>query len=162
MSESFTTKQVAEHNTVDNGLYIIVDSNVYKMDTFVDEHPGGAKILKRVGGKDASKQFWKVRRTITSRVHNKVEVLIQRTVPQRERTEEVWTKAEGWDGQGGGKAIGMKSAFTLFLCDVCMFHTVRLHHRLTRAILGALGCCVTVRHNTGSPGHWFINMDVTR
>ena len=60
MSESFTTKQVAEHNTVDNGLYIIIDSNVYKMDTFVDEHPGGAKILKRVGGKDASKQFWKV------------------------------------------------------------------------------------------------------
>ncbi|KAF2115169.1 cytochrome b5-like heme/steroid binding domain-containing protein [Lophiotrema nucula] len=59
MSDSFTAKQVAEHNTVDNGLYIIIDSNVYKMDNFVDEHPGGAKILKRVGGKDASKQFWK-------------------------------------------------------------------------------------------------------
>ncbi|KNG50662.1 cytochrome b5 [Stemphylium lycopersici] len=59
MSESLTTKQVAEHNTVEKGLYIIVDNDVYKMDTFVDEHPGGAKILKRVGGKDASKQFWK-------------------------------------------------------------------------------------------------------
>ncbi|KAF1963574.1 cytochrome b5 [Byssothecium circinans] len=59
MSDSFTAKQVAEHNTVENGLYIIIDGSVYKMDTFVDEHPGGAKILKRVGGKDASKQFWK-------------------------------------------------------------------------------------------------------
>ncbi|KAH4006450.1 hypothetical protein HBI56_033520 [Parastagonospora nodorum] len=59
MSESLTTNQVAEHASVDKGLYIIIDSDVYKMDTFVDEHPGGAKILKRVGGKDASKQFWK-------------------------------------------------------------------------------------------------------
>lgn len=60
MSEQLTTKQVAEHNTVEKGLYIIVDQGVYKLDSFVDEHPGGAKILKRVGGKDASKQFWKV------------------------------------------------------------------------------------------------------
>ncbi|KAH7091230.1 cytochrome b5-like heme/steroid binding domain-containing protein [Paraphoma chrysanthemicola] len=59
MSESLTTKQVAEHASVEKGLYIIIDNSVYKMDTFVDEHPGGAKILKRVGGKDASKQFWK-------------------------------------------------------------------------------------------------------
>lgn len=60
MSESLTAKQVAEHNTVDNGLYVIIDADVYKLDGFVDEHPGGAKILKRMGGKDASKQFWKV------------------------------------------------------------------------------------------------------
>lgn len=65
MSELFTPKQVAEHASVEKGLYIIVDQGVYKLDSFVDEHPGGAKILKRVGGKDASKQFWKVRDTYT-------------------------------------------------------------------------------------------------
>ena len=60
MSKQFSAKDVGEHNTVDKGLYVIIDSNVYEMGAFVDEHPGGAKILKRVGGKDASKQFWKV------------------------------------------------------------------------------------------------------
>lgn len=60
MSKAISAKEVKDHNTVDNGLYIIIDNGVYEMAGFVDEHPGGAKILKRVGGKDASKQFWKV------------------------------------------------------------------------------------------------------
>ena len=30
-----------------------------RISDFLEEHPGGAKILKRMGGKDASKQFWK-------------------------------------------------------------------------------------------------------
>jgi cytochrome b involved in lipid metabolism len=61
MSKQITANEVKEHATVEKGLYIIIDGDVYGMASFVDEHPGGAKILKRVGGKDASKQFWKVR-----------------------------------------------------------------------------------------------------
>ncbi|KAI5293074.1 hypothetical protein KEM52_005846 [Ascosphaera acerosa] len=55
----FTKADVAGHNKPDTGLYIIVDSGVYDVTAFVDEHPGGAKILKRMAGKDATKQFWK-------------------------------------------------------------------------------------------------------
>ncbi|KAL1958108.1 hypothetical protein VTO42DRAFT_5148 [Malbranchea cinnamomea] len=59
MSKTFTPAEVANHKTPEAGLYIIIDNAVYDVTKFVDEHPGGAKILKRVAGKDASKQFWK-------------------------------------------------------------------------------------------------------
>ena len=55
-------------SSVEQGLYIIIDNNVYQMDGFVEEHPGGQKILKRVGGKDASKQFWKVRNALAKTI----------------------------------------------------------------------------------------------
>ncbi|KXS96535.1 hypothetical protein AC578_5839 [Pseudocercospora eumusae] len=58
MSKSFSTADVAKHNKGDD-LYIIVDEDVYDLTKFQDEHPGGKKILQRVAGKDASKQFWK-------------------------------------------------------------------------------------------------------
>lgn len=58
MSKTFSTSDVAGHNKPDN-LYIIVDSDVYDLTKFQDDHPGGKKILQRVAGKDASKQFWK-------------------------------------------------------------------------------------------------------
>jgi len=59
MSKSFSVADVAGHKDADSGMYIIVDENVYDVTAFVNEHPGGAKILKRVAGKDATKQFWK-------------------------------------------------------------------------------------------------------
>ncbi|QSZ32005.1 hypothetical protein DSL72_001574 [Monilinia vaccinii-corymbosi] len=58
MSKTFSQSDVASHNKPDD-LYIIVDGDVYDLTKFQDDHPGGKKILTRVAGKDASKQFWK-------------------------------------------------------------------------------------------------------
>lgn len=58
MSKTFTQSDVASHNKSDS-LWITVDGDVYDLTKFQDEHPGGKKILTRVAGKDASKQFWK-------------------------------------------------------------------------------------------------------
>ncbi|KAI1654353.1 acyl-CoA dehydrogenase NM domain-like protein [Daldinia decipiens] len=58
MSKTFSKSDVASHNKGDS-LWIVVDDDVYDLTKFQDEHPGGKKILTRVAGKDASKQFWK-------------------------------------------------------------------------------------------------------
>jgi len=56
MSKTITESEVSSHNSLEKGMYIIVDDGVYDVTNFVDEHPGGAKILKRVAGKNATKQ----------------------------------------------------------------------------------------------------------
>ncbi|TGZ76331.1 acyl-CoA dehydrogenase NM domain-like protein [Ascodesmis nigricans] len=58
MSKTFKEAEVATHKSADS-LWIIVDGGVYDVTKFADEHPGGKKILQRVGGKDASTPFWK-------------------------------------------------------------------------------------------------------
>lgn len=58
MSKTFSQDEVASHNKA-SSLWIVIDGNVYDLTKFQDEHPGGKKILQRVAGKDASKQFWK-------------------------------------------------------------------------------------------------------
>lgn len=58
MAKRFSTADVASHKTASD-LWIIVDEDVYDLTSFQDDHPGGKKILQRVAGKDASKQFWK-------------------------------------------------------------------------------------------------------
>ncbi|KAL1879151.1 hypothetical protein Daus18300_001730 [Diaporthe australafricana] len=58
MSRTFSTDDVASHNTPDS-LWIIIDQSVYDVTKFQKDHPGGKKILQKFAGKDVSKQFRK-------------------------------------------------------------------------------------------------------
>jgi cytochrome b involved in lipid metabolism len=59
MSKSFTTAEVAKHKDDAEGYWLIIENDVYDISTFMEEHPGGPKILKRYAGKNATKPFWK-------------------------------------------------------------------------------------------------------
>ncbi|PHH73445.1 hypothetical protein CDD83_4750 [Cordyceps sp. RAO-2017] len=59
MAEKYTAAEVGKHRDDANGYWIIVENDVYDLTKFMDEHPGGSKILKRFAGKNATKAFWK-------------------------------------------------------------------------------------------------------
>lgn len=135
MSKSISANEVKDHNIVEKGLYIIIDNGVYEMAGFVDEHPGGAKILKRVGGKDASKQFWKVYTFFSAHTLRdwKMAVLVRlltwcTTVSQRISTQEVPRPAEDWRSQGGSQTIDdAANVYMCLRCPIGRFTSMRLH-----------------------------------
>lgn len=61
MAKQFTREEVAKHNTAES-LWIIIDSDVYNLTSFLDLHPGGAHLLLDLGGKDATQDFYALHR----------------------------------------------------------------------------------------------------
>lgn len=58
---------LSQHKSKDS-LWIAVDGKVYDITKFQDRHPGGAKILNKVGGTDATKHFVKFHPTDVLRI----------------------------------------------------------------------------------------------
>ena len=53
---SYSLQEVANHNTKDD-CWLVINDEVYDVTEFMDEHPGGASMLKMVAGKDATLHF---------------------------------------------------------------------------------------------------------
>ncbi|KAJ3020006.1 hypothetical protein HKX48_001464 [Thoreauomyces humboldtii] len=56
MTKSFTPDDVSSASSSEHPL-LMIRGKVYDVASFVDEHPGGKKILLKAAGKDATKQF---------------------------------------------------------------------------------------------------------
>ncbi|CEJ61951.1 hypothetical protein PMG11_10467 [Penicillium brasilianum] len=57
----YSRDEVAQH-THDGDVWVIIEHHVYNLSQFLQEHPGGAKILLGVAGQDATKKFRKYHR----------------------------------------------------------------------------------------------------
>ncbi|KAI6785663.1 Cytochrome b2-like protein [Emericellopsis cladophorae] len=56
MAKVFDAAEVAKHNTSES-CWVILYGNVYDVTNFLPEHPGGAKIILSLAGKDATEEY---------------------------------------------------------------------------------------------------------
>ncbi|EGV63902.1 hypothetical protein CANTEDRAFT_97923 [Yamadazyma tenuis ATCC 10573] len=58
--KKINAEDVAKHDNLDNGVWVVINGKVYDLTTFINMHPGGTSIILKYAGKDASFLFNKV------------------------------------------------------------------------------------------------------
>ncbi|POS73864.1 hypothetical protein DHEL01_v207744 [Diaporthe helianthi] len=144
MSNQYSVADVAKHKDESNGMWIIVDNGVYDITNFLDEHPGGPKILKRMAGKDSSKQFWKYHNEkVLEKYGGKLKV---GTVKEQAKLVEVDAVAFWIRGASAPRRFGFGLAVhsigdyfdleaTLYICTSFIHRTVHSSRHVTVVLL---------------------------
>ncbi|KAG8882085.1 hypothetical protein FRB97_008755 [Tulasnella sp. 331] len=52
-----SAEEVSKHTSRSTGVWIIVHGHVYDVTEFLDDHPGGSKIILKYAGKDATEEY---------------------------------------------------------------------------------------------------------
>ncbi|KCV70453.1 hypothetical protein H696_02795 [Fonticula alba] len=53
---TYSREEIAMHNSADD-CWIIIEGRVYDVTAFLNDHPGGARIILRHAGRDATEAF---------------------------------------------------------------------------------------------------------
>ncbi|BGP69163.1 hypothetical protein NBRC10513v2_002502 [Rhodotorula toruloides] len=56
MSKVITAEEVAKHNTAESA-WVIIEGGVYDVTDFLEDHPGGKKVLLKGCGQDSTEKF---------------------------------------------------------------------------------------------------------
>ncbi|KAJ0416445.1 cytochrome B2 [Aspergillus carlsbadensis] len=80
----FTASEVAQHNTRES-CWVIINGRVYDVTEFLPEHPGGAAVMLRFGGQDATEEYDPIHSPGT----------IEKELPPEKHLGEVIPTAEG-------------------------------------------------------------------
>ncbi|GAA6062378.1 hypothetical protein JCM10212_003187 [Sporobolomyces blumeae] len=57
MSKAISPAEVANHKSADSA-WVIIEGNVYDVTEFLEDHPGGKKVLLNACGQDSTEKFW--------------------------------------------------------------------------------------------------------
>ncbi|KAJ5937271.1 FMN-dependent dehydrogenase-domain-containing protein [Penicillium verhagenii] len=97
MGKVFDAAEVAKHNN-SKSCWVVLYGKVYDVTDFVAEHPGGANVILRLAGKDATEEFDPVHPAGTLEDNLKPESLLGtvdlKTLPKKESTSTTVQKIE--------------------------------------------------------------------